>query len=71
MFVLKNALHATIVTSNKPSCSQFIIILLFERAVIESEGWVFKGTNITYREGQREELKEENRAKGKIQTVYV
>jgi hypothetical protein len=48
-----------IVTTNKPSCSQFIIILLFERVVIESEGTVFKRTEITYKEGQREEMKEE------------
>jgi len=48
-----------IVTTNKPSCSQFIIILLFERVVIESEEKVFKRTEITYRLGQREEMKEE------------
>jgi hypothetical protein len=53
-----------IVTNNKPSCSQFTIILLFERVVMERERTVFKRKDIVYRERQREEMKEENRTKG-------
>jgi hypothetical protein len=61
-----------IVTTNKPSCSQFIIILLFERVVIESEGKVFKRTEIMYRIGQREEMNEEkwNERKQHRQLAY-
>jgi len=60
-----------IVTTNKPSCSQFTVILLFERVVMEREGTMFKRKEIVCRERQREEKKEENRTKETTQATYV
>jgi hypothetical protein len=57
VFDVKLKLHVFVVRFNEPFCSRFVIILLFGRAVVESEGLISIQRSRNCVGAQREDIK--------------